>query len=379
MRTWITLVIAGLSMLTFQPLAAQKEGAIWYFGQNAGLDFNRSFPEPLTDGMINTREGVATICDKEGKLLFYTDGQVVYTRDHQIMQNGTGLYGNPSSTQSSIVVPKPGSATQYYLFTVDQTGLPENPGRGLNYSIVDMGANSGDGAVIDKNTPLFNDGRIRFTEKITVVKHDDKTTYWIIAHEFGTNQFYRFRLTDAAPFISFAGTVAAGSIHPINNKDRNNRGATGYLKSSPKGEFLAAAIEGLELFELFTFDKRTGNIALLASLPALNSTDPGDPLRTAAYGVEFSPTSNYLYGSSRKGGMLYQWSLEKLNGPSIAQSMRIIRKNPSVLCGALQLAYNGKIYLSLGGQPFLGVIRSPIQEDCHYMSMAPAWSTIPTR
>src|SRR6185503_9676016 len=80
---------------------AQKEANVWYFGTNAGVDFNSGAPVAITNGKLNTNEGCATIADKStGQLLFYTDGITVYDRTHAIMSNGTGLKGNASSTQS---------------------------------------------------------------------------------------------------------------------------------------------------------------------------------------------------------------------------------------------------------------------------------------
>ncbi len=52
-------------------LFAQKEANIWYFGRNAGIDFNTTPPTALTDGEINTLEGCTTFSDKNGNLLFY--------------------------------------------------------------------------------------------------------------------------------------------------------------------------------------------------------------------------------------------------------------------------------------------------------------------
>ena len=61
---------------------AQNEGNIWYFGTNAGLDFNSGSPVMLSDGMLDTFEGCATISDNNGDLLFYTDGMLVYNKNH---------------------------------------------------------------------------------------------------------------------------------------------------------------------------------------------------------------------------------------------------------------------------------------------------------
>jgi hypothetical protein len=106
----------------------QQEANIWYFGRYLGLDFNSGVPVPLNDGQLNTTEGVATISNSNGNLLFYTDGIRVWNKLHQVMPNGTNLFGNPSSTQSAVIVPKIGDTTRYYVFTVDQVGGP----RGLS-------------------------------------------------------------------------------------------------------------------------------------------------------------------------------------------------------------------------------------------------------
>src|SRR6266487_6065397 len=111
-----TATVFILVLISFS-LSAQKEGYIWYFGYNAGLDFNYgSPPKVLTDGQVHAYEGCATISTKFGKLLFYTDGITVWDRTHQAMPNGKGLLGNNSSTQSGIIVPYPGNANLYFLF-----------------------------------------------------------------------------------------------------------------------------------------------------------------------------------------------------------------------------------------------------------------------
>jgi len=106
---------------------AQQEASYWYFGQNAGLRFNagNGTVTAITDGQINTLEGCTSISDTTGNLLFYTDGRTVWNQNHQIMTNGdyfggTGLLGDPSSTSSGLIVPKPQDPTQYYIFTVDE-------------------------------------------------------------------------------------------------------------------------------------------------------------------------------------------------------------------------------------------------------------------
>ena len=86
MRSFILL--AGLFLFTITQSIAQREANIWYFGANAGLDFNSGAPVPLTNGQVNTAEGCSAISDSAGNLLFYTDGLWVYNRNHTSMPNG---------------------------------------------------------------------------------------------------------------------------------------------------------------------------------------------------------------------------------------------------------------------------------------------------
>ena len=93
MKNFLPLFLIFFTLNTF----SQKEANFWYFGENAGLDFSTNPPTALTDGKINTLEGCSTFSDKEGNLLFYSDGSTIYTSGNTEMQNGTGLFGISSS------------------------------------------------------------------------------------------------------------------------------------------------------------------------------------------------------------------------------------------------------------------------------------------
>ncbi|MGB3149644.1 MAG: hypothetical protein WBB27_03190 [Maribacter sp.] len=135
----------------------QGETSNWYSGNRAGIQFNNdSSVETLTDGRTNTVEGCATISDTFGDSLFYTDGIFVYDRNHNTIQNGTGLYSYPSSTQSANIVPKPDDPNIYYIFTMDTTTWDTDANRGLNYSIVDLTLSNGNGVVVEKNIKKIN-------------------------------------------------------------------------------------------------------------------------------------------------------------------------------------------------------------------------------
>ncbi len=334
-------------------LSAQQEAAIWYFGRNAGLDFNSGTPVTLTDGALATQEGCATISDALGNLLFYTDGVTVWNRSHAIMPNGTGLLGHPSSTQSGIIVPSPADPNLFYVFTVDDGGEAD----GLQYNIVDMSLDGGMGDVSTKNISLVTP----VTEKLTAVEHANGSDIWVLSHRYGSDEFLAYLVTatglNTTPVVS-----AVGASHPILN---NGQGVRGYLKVSPNGVFLASASSGTSHTELFHFNSNTGQVS---DPIILSSYFPPPPLfgTNIPYGVEFSPDSGKLYVGHTVfsipftfTSMLHQFDLSVYNQTTIINSGLPISPPKNGETGALQLAIDGKIYVTHLGESSLAAINNP--------------------
>lgn len=328
--------------------SAQGESNIWYFGQNAGLDFSSGSPIALSKGMLNTTEGVASVCNANGELLFYTDGITVWNKQHAIMKNGENLMGNPSSTQSAVAVPLPGSTTLYYLFTVDA----EAGQNGFRYSIIDMSKQNGLGEVIQKNELLLTP----CTEKVTAVKHRNNTDYWIITHAWNSNIFLAYPLT-----LKGVGNPVSTSIGSIHEGERDN--TIGYMKASADGSQLALAVKEAAFVELFDFDNATG----IVSNPIRLNFSPGSKV----YGVEFSSNGNLLYVTAGGKNEVWQFNLLAGSNEAIAESGLVIGKT-SVWAGALQIAKDGKIYVSPYMAGKLDRIENPdiVGTGCGYLTEA---------
>jgi hypothetical protein len=58
---------AGVNIREYD--AVDQRANIWYFGQNAGIDFNEQPPIAIT-GPLNTPEGCSVISDRNGQLFF---------------------------------------------------------------------------------------------------------------------------------------------------------------------------------------------------------------------------------------------------------------------------------------------------------------------
>jgi hypothetical protein len=330
---------------------AQKQANYWYFGANAGLSFAMGPPAPLTNGALNTGEGCSSISTSAGTLEFYTDGRFVYTRNHSLMPNGSGLLGHSSSTQSGIIVPKPGSATEYYIFTVDaaDNGLAS----GLCYSKVDMTLNNGLGDVVttEKNISLVP----LACEKVTAVGHSDGLTFWVITKKWGNADFYAYRITFdgviTEPVISTTGPPLTGNI---------GQASKGYLKVSPDGTKIASANNTDFSVGIYNFDNGSGVITHLVS--DNNYTNPGGFDPGGPYGVEFSPNSKYLYiGEWKTNRRISQYDLSSGDPTTILNSKLVVASvgQSSDPIGALQLGPDNRLYIARYGSPYLSRINQP--------------------
>ncbi len=332
--------ILFFSILFALPQAsAQREGNIWYFGKNMGLDFNGDKPVLLKNGAMNTHEGCASISDAGGNLLFYSDGRTVWNSRHEIMKNGEGLMGHYSATQSAVIIPKPRSRSTYYIFTIDAA---ENKlEQGLRYTEINMIGDGGLGEVKYKNKPLV----APTCEKITAVVDQNGRDFWVLTHGWGNNLFYAFKVTDKG-----VEEVSITSEAGLKIKGANPQNGAGYMKASPNGEYLAVTLYMDNRVELFKFDNSTGEVKPWFKLPRKTES---------AYGIEFSPDSEKLFVGSFATGSIDQYNLSFAKTKDIIGSRHELSPPNDFNLGALQLGPDGRIYTTSLHYSYIGVIQNP--------------------
>jgi hypothetical protein len=330
-RYLIFLILLCISTTDFGQHTADK----WYFGNMAGLDFSGGSPVPITSSQMAAGEGSASVSDPvTGDLLFYTDGINVWNADNTIMPNGSGLMGGISSTQAALIVPKPGSSSDYYIFTTDQTG----GSLGLRFSTVNMTLDGGNGNVVAKNVLL----QTPVTEKITAVKQPGTGNYWLVAHGWNEDAFYAYKIMTTGiepPVVSHTGIVHSDAV--IQN-------SYGQMKFNTCGDRLALAAGYLDKAEIFDFDVATG---IVSNPQTISYSDH-------VYGIEFSPNSDLLYVSTYEvGGTLLQYDLTLPSTSAMISAVQIISTTPDIY--PLQRGPDGKIYVVKSYSQFVGVIQSP--------------------
>ena len=308
----------------------------WLFGNNSGISFNsiQSGGTPvILSGAMESQEGVASISNREGQLLFYTNGETVYTSGNTIMVNGTGLSSSGTSTQSVVITPKPQS-DKYYLFTTDYNGSPN----GFEYSIVNMELQDGDGEVETKNIKLINSP---LTEKVTACSHSDGESYWVVTHTSGDTNYYSYRLSSSG--LTGPTITSIGSTHNT---------ARGYMKTSPDCSKLISVLYDEDIIDIFDFDASAGTLSNFLTIT-------GKTFDVGPYGLEFSSDSSKFYVSEGAGEKVYQFDLTYTSSTEMLDNVIVVARIGGASFGSLQMAPDERIYLADYDNTNLHIIHRP--------------------
>ncbi|HEY0678239.1 MAG TPA: PKD domain-containing protein [Chitinophagaceae bacterium] len=345
LRSYRIQLFALLCCMVYGSLVRSQQGNIWYFGNFAGVSFNQSPPAVLTDGQLNTQEGTSVICDDNGNLLFYTNGRVVFNRNHDLMLNGAGLAGHVSSYQSCVIIPWPGNPGKYYIITADAW---ENNGfNGYHYTEVDMSLDNGFGGVTGNKNVLLT---APSSERLAAIKSADNSAYWIITNQWGSNIFRSFKVDcngiNTTPVVSAVG-------RPMTDDTYCNIGT---LRVSPDGKHvIQTQVKGRlqsnptnEYAQLFDFNDVTGQLSNPILIPLINDG--------YYFGAEFSPDSKLLYLVNPYSKSIHQLDITSGDITTILSSKTVL-PGTNELCGAA-IGADQKIYLTTGG-PSLHVINQP--------------------
>ena len=321
--------------------AIDQRANVWYFGQNAGIDFNQIPAIPLDDSQMDAPEGCTAISDRNGVVVFYTDGNDVFVKDkvtgvHSLVDTGIG--GNTLSAQSVIAVPFPNDETLYYIFTTEEIGS----GTGnfeFKYSVFDIKLNNGAGGIAKKNIALFS----KSTERITANNN------WVIIHEYGNNNFRAYPLTTTG--LGNAIVSSMGTDHSTSSPEFGQ----GYMKFSGDGSKIAVAIadgSGQNYVDVFEW---TDSIGQVTDYKQLDLTADGAVGKV--YVVEFF--GNKLFATVQGAGssMIMEYRADTL---SLMHSINPIMSTTGEL-GAIQVSPNGQVMVAINGSGSLGVIN--VQPD----------------
>ncbi len=326
-------------------LQAQQYDATWVMGEPNWIYKFDSTSIYVADTIPDSQSlfffiSDGCMSDKNGNLLYYSNGLKVNDRNGHLMEGGDQLALGAFDTtsgydflQSPLSLPMPGSDSLYYFFyeAYWDTALPENSR--LYYGIIDMHANNGLGRFTTLNNILIDtfisDGGF------SACKHANGRDWWLVKPQHHTPVFYKF-LVKADGLIEgpFTQNIGVTTTSP----DYNTQ-----LVFSPAGDKMFYTNVGGK-GELFDFDRCTG----MLSNPRYEWTpEPPDVEEQGGAAASFSPSGRYLYitGDSFK---LYQLDTyaPDLNVGRVLLARTDLQSSLHHWLSYHQLAPNGKIYIN---------------------------------
>ncbi len=376
MKTTIFIIILYIILLKSE---AQNESKNWVLPNGNILNFKDSIKLSQVKKLSFLTNANATISDSNGNLLFYTDGTSIITKEHEIMKNGSKLWGHTSV----VIVPYPKKENLFYVFTVsiidslqsvfkrfDTTEFTKVNSKEIQneylrfnefsqinaklcYHLVDMNKNKGKGEVISKNNILYQ-GKQGILADLAVIKHHNQKDFWLVSHTFPKNIFKTYLINenglDGTPIISEVGKMIFKEAYSNNNLEYHS------LKGSPDGKKIVLTNSAANNFQLFYFDNQKGNV-LESNVYVVFSPKILIFLMTP----EFSNNSKKLYvnivnhqlkntGKYKIVSTLYQYDLTSQNNEHILESKKYKYYDKGIYFGGdMQLASDGKIYIRKSG------------------------------
>ncbi len=345
-----TILILFLCVISLSG-KSQNSNNIWMLGiyagvpySNYGIDFNSGSASPFAlNRPMDIFATNACISDSVGQLLFYTNGQYVANRNHDSLYNSdnfnpgyaTSYYPNGLGIpQACLILPRQEYIDQYYIFhesaEVIQLGIEyaSHP-LSLSYSIVDMTLDSGLGGIISgkKNIHLLDDTLT--WGRMTACKHSNGRDYWILAHRYYSNTFYKLLVT---PDTVLTYIQSIGLFNPFYN-------FVGQATFSEDGTKYCIQLND-SMLELYNFDRCTGTLSNNISILVHD-------LGLGLLGNAFSASGRFLYACNNL--FIHQFDTWAGNIPStdqiIAQWDTFYSPGETTFY-MLQLAPDHRIYVS---------------------------------
>lgn len=260
----------------FSSIFAQNANKLMYSNVNNDgyLDFAFTAPSPSTDIPGSTvaanAEGITHIQDPLGQILFYVKGDGIYKPDGSLMTGSPSPLGDVEITEVN-ACQVPGVPTQYYVFYTKATGCSN-----LYYSKVDV---SGSGLVFSTDILLGDttNAGAQYAEGKEIINIPNSTEKWLVTYNCGTG-FEKYKITQTN--VDGPTTVRNWVPTTMANPTLEGKGELDY-----HNEIIAYASTQSDEVYKFDFDPCEGKFTGNAKSYPFHK----------AYGVEFSPTSRYLY------------------------------------------------------------------------------------
>ncbi|MBK7809683.1 MAG: gliding motility-associated C-terminal domain-containing protein [Saprospiraceae bacterium] len=343
-----------------EPCPTGREADVWYLGGSSSptkswdmgtaIYWDQGIPRIDSGFMGYSAETMASICDKEGKLIFYANADLVFDTSHVRLKNWVDLNGGLGG--NLLFLPQPGNDSIYYLMvpelTPNITGRVFSPPPRLFYYIINRKGNGGRGEIILPQYRVLIDS---VAGRITAARHCNGSDWWLVSRNALTEVIYVWKL-DSSGLHTSPHQIYDPGFRSWNKKYR----LTEPILFNHSGSLMAAynydvaTIPYDDVLSLHRFDPATGLFYHSIRAPFRSKLD----LYIELQSMEFSPDDRFLYMT---GYDFFQFDLLELDSVKIVTS--VIEHPEFFYRGGLLLGPDGQIYRSNAYDPYYDIIREP--------------------
>lgn len=326
MRYIYTLLLLFIGI---HPVLSQKHDYMWPlgFGPNKSefrffCNFNSDTPNIIVrPDTFSTGLYTASYSDKNGQILFFSNGQKIFDKNGAIVENGDGLnptivewgadnmYSYPAG-QSGFFLENIGDPNLLFFVSLDFGLHPANEwpyhfvGQNLMVATIDINANNGAGRVLEKNKILLT-GTLMSP---AACRHGNGLDWWVLVSDADENRHYRLLLGPdgfSMPDTQYIGTKPNPIPYEGGNKSNQIVGNC----FSPSGKYYTDINDQLG-FSIYNFDRCSGLLSneRRVDYPPVSPDYPHEYRNTSGSGAVFSENEHFFYKTATCYGPYFQFT-----------------------------------------------------------------------
>lgn len=317
------------------------------------MDFNTNDGNPtfyeVKYKRIDFFANTANICDINGNYQFSFNGAYIEGPTDSLMENADKLSDDPErkypsdgtpSFQSTLIIPNPGKNNTFIVINkikhyFENYGLSHKE---LEYSIVDMSANQGNGKMVKRRDKIIQD--TLDDSSLATIKHANGRDWWLLCCKDTRLEYFVFLISPKGVELK----------HRFNFQNLKSRGEVGQNIFSNDGRIFVSTradrLKAIYYLNWFSFDRCSGVLSNYLNVKLPFQIDQWDA------GALFSKDDKYFYYACLD--TLYQFNV--INGLPQNRSVvdyydgfkEIIGTNftASTQFGPLSQAPDGKAYMN---------------------------------
>ncbi|MBK8564855.1 MAG: PKD domain-containing protein [Saprospiraceae bacterium] len=272
------------------------------------LNFNQNELEVYREATIKMEfaECNLSVCDSDGKLIFYSNCEEIFNANHETMENSEGFndypfhlgYDGLPTLQGILGFQSVSNPDQYYLVH-SRIDYKEFNGEyygiliGIYYTKIDMEGDGGLGMVVEKDVTIVED-TLNYG-MLTATRHANGRDWWILSQELNSNRCLRV-LLDPTGFHVLPSQAVGETVSSI---------GLGQACFSPDGSryvrnMMLGGTADDDYIDIYDFDRCTGLLSNHVRFPYGSGVLLGG-------GAAISPNNRFMYAAHRNH--VYQYDL----------------------------------------------------------------------